>query len=558
MEYLYLLSSSTIIATSIVTLTHVYFYVIYHERYMGYWVASWLIFFARLVLFDYGGFDWKQSVIGFTVYEVLFLGCAILFLRGVHSFVEEPLNKWWIIGSSASLIFGAALTFLPVPLALRIAPSAIFGGVILVQIGRMFTRDLRMKGIGHLINGYSFILWGYLTIAMPYTISVTWLSPWCYLAGGFLRLVIACGTLLVYFEKTRSDLVDKENLYRLLAENALDMIYRYRLVPKAEFEYVSPAVYVITGYPPEAFYRDCTLLEKSADPNDLPLLSNFIKNPDLVLRSPLTFRIIRKDQAKIWVEQTCVPIKDKNGRIIALEGILRDITSRKNMEQLVSKVDKLNTVGQMAASVAHEIRNPLTSVRGYLQLMQKKQEGCSTDRDRYSLMISELDRTNAIISEYLMLAQDKVPNLSVCSLNNLIRMVYPLLQAKAVATNMNIALCLGNIPELYLDEYEIRQLLFNLVNNGLDAMQKGGELVITTYVELDKVILSIADQGPGIPVHVLDNLGTPFLTTKDTGTGLGLPVCYRIANRHSATIRIDTGSLGTTFFIEFSNLRNAS
>jgi len=102
-----------------------------------------------------------------------------------------------------------------------------------------------------------------------------------------------------------------------------------------------------------------------------------------------------------------------------------------------------------------------------------------------------------------------------------------------------------------LDKNEIRQLLLNLVRNSIEAMPLGGKLVIKTFQENNDVILSICDQGCGIPSHILDKLGTPFITTKDTGTGLGLPICYQIAHRHSASVDIQTSIQGTIISIYF-------
>jgi PAS domain S-box-containing protein len=321
-------------------------------------------------------------------------------------------------------------------------------------------------------------------------------------------------------------------------------------LPAAKFEYISPSVTLVTGYAPEEYYADPALLVNLIHPDDAPLYDSFVKNPAASDDLPLTFRLIRKDRKVIWLEQKTFPVSDMAGNISAVEGILRDVTARKNLEQIVSRAEKMNLVGQMAVSVAHEIRNPLTSVRGYLQLLSMKEEN-TTIKDRYNLMIEELDRTNLIVSEYLLLAKEKVPNLQNCCLNNIIITLLPLMQAAAKDAKVEIKLALEDTPRLHLDENEIRQLLFNLVNNGLDAMTAGGELVIGTSHAGDKVILSVSDQGCGIPPHIRENLGTPFLTTKDTGTGLGLTVCYRIVNRHKAAMRVETGEEGTTFFVEF-------
>lgn len=234
--------------------------------------------------------------------------------------------------------------------------------------------------------------------------------------------------------------------------------------------------------------------------------------------------------------------------------ITKNIINTRKLEQEILRLDRLNMVGQMAANVAHEIRNPLTSVRGYLQRMQMK-NNYSLGKEHCELMLEELDRTNLIISEYLLLAKEKISHRKNCSLNNIINALYPLLYTNAIAVNSTVKLVLEDIPTLYLDENEIRQLLLNLVNNGLDAMPSGGEVVIRTFHRQAKVVLSITDQGSGISPKLIEKLGTPFLTTKTEGTGLGLPICYRIAFRHNASIEAESSSAGTTFTVNFQPIK---
>lgn len=287
-------------------------------------------------------------------------------------------------------------------------------------------------------------------------------------------------------------------------------------------------------------------------PEDRELLRNFLRDFPATVDTLLTLRLINRYKQTIWVEQKCVPLYDMQGNLIALQGIVRDITMRKKLEQMETVYDRMNMVGHMAATVAHEIRNPLTTVQGYLQFLMRK-IAYKADRGKFELMLSELKRVDKIIGEYLSMSKQKVIAPKECSLNLIIENVLPLLELAVKGVQANIRLELTEVPQVLVDEDELRQLLLNMVRNGIEARPEG-ELIIGTTLEDGKVVLFIQDQGPGIPQEILAILGTPFNTTKDTGTGLGLPLCYRIAHRNHAEIKISTGRHGTRFSVYFNNI----
>ncbi|MDR3542952.1 MAG: ATP-binding protein [Desulfosporosinus sp.] len=204
----------------------------------------------------------------------------------------------------------------------------------------------------------------------------------------------------------------------------------------------------------------------------------------------------------------------------------------------------------MAAGIGHEVRNPMTTVRGYLQLLGSKEE-FSKYNGQFALMIDELDRANAIITEFLSLAKDRVVELNVQSLKEIVQNIFPLIQADGLISDKYIQLELDEVEEIPLDKKEIHQLILNLVLNGSQAMSPGGTMKIRTFMDKEEIVLSVEDDGKGITPEVLGKIGTPFFTTKEYGTGLGLAVCYSIVARHNAKIDIETGPTGTTFFVRF-------
>ncbi|MGN4426620.1 GAF domain-containing sensor histidine kinase [Bacillus cereus group sp. MYBK30-1] len=236
--------------------------------------------------------------------------------------------------------------------------------------------------------------------------------------------------------------------------------------------------------------------------------------------------------------------------------IFKNITEKKQYEQELKRLSNIELIGQMAAGISHEIRNPMTTVRGFLQLL--KEENSYENHNKYfNLMIEELDRSNSIITEFLSMGNTRKSDLQMLDLNSIIYDIIPLIKIDTYNQNKYIQVDTNDIPELLLNRNEIRQLLLNLYRNGLEAMSTEKVLTISTYKEGQNcAVLAVQDQGKGIKPEVLEKLGTPFYTTKDNGTGLGLGVCYAIAARHNAKIEIQTGSEGTTFFVKFNYENN--
>ena len=227
--------------------------------------------------------------------------------------------------------------------------------------------------------------------------------------------------------------------------------------------------------------------------------------------------------------------------------VLTDITERVLFEKELSRLDRLNLIGEMAAGIAHEIRNPMTTVYGFLQVAK----GNQISNEFIDLMLDELKRANSIITEFLNLAKNKVSDKKMHNVNTIIEALFPLIQAEATRASKQVDLQLSQCLDIFVDEKEIRQLILNITLNGLDAMSSGGKLTIMTYIEERAVVLKIKDQGSGMSAEVLGKIGTPFFTTKEQGTGLGLAICYSIAKRHGTDIDVETGENGTTFSIPF-------
>lgn len=241
-----------------------------------------------------------------------------------------------------------------------------------------------------------------------------------------------------------------------------------------------------------------------------------------------------KDGREILLRVKSTPINNyDNSQINEVLVLAEDISERCRMEKEMTRLSQLYTIGEMAAG--NEIRNPLASVRGFLQLLQY-----SGDFTRYSryfeAMFEELERTNLIINEFLMQAKNKIIDLQQNDLNRIIKDLYPFLKADAAMGEKSIALELGQIPEIFLNKKEIRQLIINLVHNRLEATPPGGNVKILTWCREGEVILEVIDQGKAINPETTENFTQLFIEQNDTEAEMIM--CFGVAARHQARIEI--------------------
>ncbi|WP_449622352.1 PAS domain S-box protein [Robertmurraya sp. Marseille-Q9965] len=216
----------------------------------------------------------------------------------------------------------------------------------------------------------------------------------------------------------------------------------------------------------------------------------------------------------------------------SLHIVIRDMTEVKRNEEFIQQSEKLNVVGELAAGIAHEIRNPLTSLKGFTQLLEYKY---STDSDYVNIMIQEIDRINTIVSELLLLAKPGHDDFREVSLDQLIQNVTTLMSAQAnlhgITLQQKVDPTLSSVMIRGV-ENKIKQVFINIIKNAIEASVAGDIIVIETKRACDYIVISFTDSGVGIPNSILHNIGKPFFTTKATGTGLGIMVSKSIIESH--------------------------
>lgn len=256
-----------------------------------------------------------------------------------------------------------------------------------------------------------------------------------------------------------------------------------------------------------------------------------------------------KDGSKYWLDTTIIPFLDSNGERYQHIAIQYDITEKKKTEESLRKAEKLSMVGELAAGIAHEIRNPLTSIRGFVQLLNES----STGQNYTDIIIEEIERINLIVSEFMVFARPHQFYFSECDLKVILSGVIKFLEPEAILKNVIMEF---EFPEeevkILGEKSQLKQVFLNLVKNSIEAMPNGGKIHIILEKSDDNIRITIKDNGVGMDEEQTKKLGEPFFTTKQEGNGLGLMVSYKIIQNHNGTIQVSSQkNLGTSFTISF-------
>lgn len=228
-----------------------------------------------------------------------------------------------------------------------------------------------------------------------------------------------------------------------------------------------------------------------------------------------------------------------------------DITDTESLEQQVRRNEKLALIGELAAGAAHEIRNPLTVIDGFLGLMRQSLSKEDQKKFRLELLQKEIERINMIIEDMLLLAKPGAPNFEWAHVKDVVKEILPLLEETWEMQQVSFHTELEE-ELLWIDTSQMKQVFHNLIRNSAEAMEGEGNILITGKKKKDVYCIRITDSGPGIPQAERGRLFDPFSTTKKAGTGLGLPIAAQMMNNHSGSIYLrDSSEAGTSFCLEF-------
>lgn len=377
------------------------------------------------------------------------------------------------------------------------------------------------------------ILWIYSTdwiLSLFHDLQIVWVSS----VKACLFVTVTAIFLYQLIKKNIKSIEERERHLKSLIENNMDAIIH--LDVKGNFLSVNDVTEKITGYSKEELWEMSFKNLISKEDLDKVLTHYYEKEETSFM---IECRCMTKSGNSIIVSLKSVPVVIEN-KMAGAFVILRDVTELKDKEELIRKSEKLSVVGELAAAVAHEVRNPLTSIKGFLQLLQYK---ATEDKEieYFDIMLSEIERINFIVSEFMVLSKPQSIIYRDENITSLLTDVVTLLETIAIVKNIEVTKELE--PEIIVkcEANQIKQVFINIFKNAIEAVPNNGKIDIKIAKwEEDQVRVRFTDNGRGMPSAILSRLGEPFYTTKEKGTGLGLMVSYKIIEEHQGTINIES------------------
>ena len=366
-------------------------------------------------------------------------------------------------------------------------------------------------------------------------------------------LFILCFTLIFFYVKVDEKILSCFLYFQKNKQNGyLDLFFEYSQDAIAVFTPSNEIIAVNPAFTQLYLYSEDECIGKSIHFYDPSAREQVIERQKLLMEGKhfnnIRTKELRKDGTSFFADTTLTPIFNKNKEVIAISVIIRNITDRIEAERDKFDSIKINAFGELAASVAHEVRNPLTSVSGFIQMMNMDIE--NPYRPYTEIMESEIDRINLIVNEFLILSK---PHLKTHTELNLEDILFEVVELFGEELKEHKITC-----EVYLAEYvstisgnaiSLKQLFINLMKNALDAGERNGFISFTVSLVNNRVSVTIRDSGTGVSPAIANQIFNPFFSTKQEASGLGLVITKKIVLDHLGQIELNHRVIDATEFI---------
>jgi len=336
-------------------------------------------------------------------------------------------------------------------------------------------------------------------------------------------------------EKKKIDYVELENLNRTILANIGSGLMIIN--PQGRIRSFNTAAESISGYTLEDVYdRDVREL--------FPELAVYDGAPQIVERGECLFDSVKAGRRVLGYASSLV--KGADGQTLGLLVTFKDMTWVKEMEERLKRADRLAAVGQLASGMAHEIRNPLASISGSVQLLMEGEGVRAEDRQLMRIVVKEAERLSGLLDDFLRYARPGTPDIVDCNVSSVLDELTRMAVADPRFAGVEFRCVYPPEVAMAVDRQQLAQAMWNLLINGAEAMPAGG--VLTVGIDPEARQIFVQDSGPGIPEALRNQIFNPFFTTKDHGTGLGLATVYSIVAAHGGTISVTSGEKGGARF----------
>ncbi|OZI12271.1 hypothetical protein CEW92_07275 [Bacillaceae bacterium SAS-127] len=335
-------------------------------------------------------------------------------------------------------------------------------------------------------------------------------------------------------EQQSEFMAEQEKLLKNISDNINEIVCLYD-IQMGKYVYISPSYERVWGFDLQEVYKDANVIFDTVYEEDVDQARAFFLTPHHSAKE-LEYRIVTNGGELKWIRTKVTPVKDNDGTIVRYLSISEDVSELKESELLIKKSDKLGVVGQLAAGIAHEIRNPLTAVKGFLQLLNQETETKYAD-----IILTELERIEFIMNEFLMLAKPhEEMKMEEKSIVDVLKEVITFMGPEAILNQVEIITEFTDEPLMVIcEQKQLKQVFINLIKNAIEAIPSGGQVFVRTMVKSNGfVCIEVEDNGVGISNEKIERLGEPFYSSKEKGTGLGLMVSFKIIENHKGTFQI--------------------
>ena len=570
-----------------------YFYIYRQNKhhYIAIWGFGWMIY-SLGYLFDLVSFTGTYS---FIFKNFLSIISAFFLLIGTFEFVGNKFYKFFaflflliftvflglslIIAASENIYYFSKLLALTASIFLS-AISVGTGIIFLVHENDSHSNLTygEKKDITIDIAAWAFIIWGTHKGFYNFVTPDFDISSWNYISSIFLTNILNIALILVHSAKSNLDIIESERLYRLLAENSRDAIIKISLMPNPHYIYISPAIKEITGYREQEFYENVNSFFHIIANEDQLRYRDYLLNIKEI-DSKIIFRLKPKDKQQIWIEQHSTLIPDEIGSPLYVEAILRDISDRMLIEENLFNSETARR--QLLANISHELKSPITSIIGYLSIIQdnllstpqqalKFVKTCLEKAITLNLLIQDLFELSKLEAKQLSFQFEKI-NASVYFLDTFHKFKTDIEKAGAMASFEMFGQASDEIFIL-IDKRRLDQVFYNIIVNALNYSEKDSKIQflynttqgfhwpVAEQSRNSYVIFAIKDNGSGIPEEELSLIFQRFYRSKSSlgvnGSGLGLAISKEIVDLHNGMIWAESNDEGTAMYVAAPKINN--